>query len=190
MLSRTSHSEKDKYHTISFLRKKKKKKRKEKMKRSSQSNLVDKKTDLWSQLMRSEMGSEGWEKWVKMIFKNKKHSIVGSQEGRGFDRTLLFTDYDMQAMGGWGVCWFSGGEKTGSFATPWTGSCQAPLSMEFSVKNTRVGNHSLFQGIFPTQRLNLDLLHCRRILYCPSHQGNPENSSVLITNLIFPQDLQ
>ena len=32
-------------------------------------------------------------------------------------------------------------------------------------KNTGVGCHSLFQGIFPTQGLN------RRVLYCLSHQG-------------------
>ena len=32
-------------------------------------------------------------------------------------------------------------------------------------KNTGVGCHSLLQGIFPTQGLNLDLLHYRRVLY-------------------------
>ena len=32
-------------------------------------------------------------------------------------------------------------------------------------KSTRVGSHSLLQGIFPTQGSNLDLLHCRQILY-------------------------
>ena len=30
---------------------------------------------------------------------------------------------------------------------------------------TTVGCHSLLQGIFPTQELNSDLLHCRWILY-------------------------
>ena len=40
-------------------------------------------------------------------------------------------------------------------------------------KNTRVGCHSLLQGIFPTQGLNLGLLYCRRILYQLSHQGSP-----------------
>ena len=33
--------------------------------------------------------------------------------------------------------------------------------------------HSLLQGIFPTQGLNLGLLHCRQILYHLSHQGSP-----------------
>ena len=38
-------------------------------------------------------------------------------------------------------------------------------------RNTGVGSHSLFQGIFLTQGLNLGRLHCRSILYCLSHQG-------------------
>ena len=42
-----------------------------------------------------------------------------------------------------------------------------------SGKNTGVGSHSLFQGIFPTQRLNPGLLHCRQILYWLNHQGSP-----------------
>ena len=36
-----------------------------------------------------------------------------------------------------------------------------------------MGWYSLLQGIFPTQGLNLDLLHCRQILYHLSHQGSP-----------------
>ena len=37
-------------------------------------------------------------------------------------------------------------------------------------KNTEVGSHSLLQGIFLTQGLNLGLLHCRQILYHLSHR--------------------
>ena len=33
-------------------------------------------------------------------------------------------------------------------------------------KKTGVGCHSLLQGIFPTQGLNLGLLHCQQIFYC------------------------
>ena len=40
-------------------------------------------------------------------------------------------------------------------------------------QNTAVGNLSLLQGIFPTQRSNPGLPHCRWILYQLSHQGNP-----------------
>ena len=41
-------------------------------------------------------------------------------------------------------------------------------------KNTGVGCHFLFQGIFPTQGSNPSLLHCRQMLYPLSHQGSPE----------------
>ena len=36
-----------------------------------------------------------------------------------------------------------------------------------------MGNHSLLQGTFSTQGLNLGLLHCRQILYHLSNQGTP-----------------
>ena len=40
-------------------------------------------------------------------------------------------------------------------------------------KNTRVGSHSLLQGLFPTQGANPDLLHCRQVLHQLSHQVSP-----------------
>ena len=43
------------------------------------------------------------------------------------------------------------------------------------VQNTGVGSLSLLQGIFPTQRLNQGLLHCKQILYQPSHKGSPSS---------------
>ena len=49
------------------------------------------------------------------------------------------------------------------FAIPWNSPGQ----------NTGVGSLSLLQGIFPNQRLNPGLLHCRRILYQLSHKGSP-----------------
>ena len=36
-----------------------------------------------------------------------------------------------------------------------------------------MSSHSLLQGIFLTQELNLGLLHCRQILYHLNHQGSP-----------------
>ena len=59
------------------------------------------------------------------------------------------------------------------FVTPWSVACQTPLSMESSGENTRVGSHSLLQGIFLTQGSNLGLPHCRQILDHLSHQGSP-----------------
>ena len=44
---------------------------------------------------------------------------------------------------------------------------------DFPGKNTGMGCHALFQGIFPTPGLNPGLLHCRQILYCLRHQGSP-----------------
>jgi len=40
-------------------------------------------------------------------------------------------------------------------------------------KNTGVGGLSLLQRIFPTQKSNWGLLHCRWILYQLSFQGSP-----------------
>ena len=57
------------------------------------------------------------------------------------------------------------------FVTPWTVAHRAFLSREFSRKNTGVDSHSLLQGIFPTQVLNLGLQHCMQTLYPLSHQG-------------------
>ena len=55
---------------------------------------------------------------------------------------------------------------------PGTIALQAPLSMGFSGKNTRVDCHFLLQGIFPTQESNLGLLQCRQILYHLRHRGS------------------
>ena len=46
-------------------------------------------------------------------------------------------------------------------------------------KNTAVGSHSLLQGIFPMQRLNLSLLLGRQTLYCLSHQGRSKWAKIL-----------
>ena len=47
-------------------------------------------------------------------------------------------------------------------------------------KNTRLGSHSLLQGIFLTQGWNLGLLHHRQILYHLSHQGIKSNESLKV----------
>ena len=59
------------------------------------------------------------------------------------------------------------------FETPWTVAYQAPPFMEFSRQKYGVGCHFLLLGIFPTQRSNPDLPHCRQILYHLRHQGSP-----------------
>ena len=52
-----------------------------------------------------------------------------------------------------------------------------------SGKNIGVGCHSHLQGIFPTQGLNPGLPHCRRILYCLSHQRSPNLHIKLLTKM-------
>ena len=52
--------------------------------------------------------------------------------------------------------------------------CSPPGSSVHSPgKNTGVGRHALLQKIFPTQGLNLGLLHCKQILYHLSCRGVP-----------------
>ena len=46
-----------------------------------------------------------------------------------------------------------------TLATPWTVACQAPLCMGFSNQEYWSGLPFLPPGIFPTQELNLGLLH-------------------------------
>jgi len=66
-----------------------------------------------------------------------------------------------------------------SFAAVWTIASQAPLSMDFPGKNTRVDCHFLLQGIFPTQGLNLHLLHWQVYSLPLSH----ERSLWLLTDM-------
>ena len=61
--------------------------------------------------------------------------------------------------------------------TLWTVAHRAPLPWDSPGKNTGVGCHALLQGIFPTPDRTcvfLCLLHCRQILYPPSHLGSPQ----------------
>ena len=73
------------------------------------------------------------------------------------------------------------------FAAPRTVACQSPQSMEFSRQEyIGVGSHSLLQGIFPTQGSNLDLLHCRWILYSLSNQGSPHVTLTISLKALVP----
>ena len=51
------------------------------------------------------------------------------------------------------------------FVTQWTIAHQFSWPMELSRQEYWNGSHSLLQGIFLTQGLNLGLLHCRQVLY-------------------------
>ena len=48
-----------------------------------------------------------------------------------------------------------------------------PAEPQGKPKTTGAGSLSLLQQIFPTQELNLGLLHCRQMTYQLSHEGSP-----------------
>ena len=52
-------------------------------------------------------------------------------------------------------------------------------------KNTGVGCHALFSGIFPTQGSNPGLPHCRHILYHLSHHGSLDATKTSLFILSF-----
>ena len=59
-----------------------------------------------------------------------------------------------------------------------------PAEPQGKPKNTGVGSLSLLQQIFPTQKLNWGLLHCRWILYQLSHQRRP-STHIIIYYFLF-----
>ena len=59
-----------------------------------------------------------------------------------------------------------------SFVTPGTVAWQAPLAMGFPRQEYWSGLHFLLQGIFPTQGLNMRLLHWQVDSLLVSHQGS------------------
>ena len=70
------------------------------------------------------------------------------------------------------LCWVT--QSCPTLCDPKNCSLQgSSVHWDFPGKNTRVGCHTLLQGIFPTQGSNLGLLHCRQILYHLCHQGSP-----------------
>ena len=82
------------------------------------------------------------------------------------------------------VMYGGGGLVTKSYptlVTQWTVACQAPPSMGFSRQEYWSGLSFPSLEIFPTQGLNLCLLHCRQILYPLSHQGDLESCIYRIT---------
>jgi len=63
--------------------------------------------------------------------------------------------------------------------------CSPPGFSVHGILQAGVGSHSLLQGIFPTQVLNLDLLHCQQNLYCLSHQGSLYYKATVIKTIWY-----
>ena len=74
------------------------------------------------------------------------------------------------------------------FVTPWTVAYQAPLSMGFSRQEYWSGLPFLLQGIFPTQGLNLHLLHQQAgsLPLAPSGKAFGDLSRGLILSANYP----
>ena len=95
-----------------------------------------------------------------------KHSVVTSKKNKSVSCSVMSDSLQPHGL------------QPPRFLCPWN----SPGS------NTAVGSHSLFQGISPTQGLNLGLLHCRQILYHQRHQGS--TSLKYISNHTNPRTMQ
>ena len=69
------------------------------------------------------------------------------------------------------------------FATPWTVAPQVFCPWDSPGKNIGSVAIPFSRGIFPNQVWNPDLLHCRQILYCLSHQGSPKHARITSKSL-------
>ena len=77
-------------------------------------------------------------------------------------------------------------------ATPWSVAASFLHPWNSPGKNTGVGCHFLLQGIFPTQGLNLGLLHCKQTLYHLCHHRSHRTLHMEILKIfmcIYVQDL-
>ena len=73
------------------------------------------------------------------------------------------------------------------FATLWAVACQSPRPLNFPSKNTGVGCHFLFQGIFLPQGLNLSLLHLLHQQSDPLPLAPPGKPQKQDEHLHFPE---
>ena len=73
----------------------------------------------------------------------------------------------------------------------WTVAHQSPLLMGILQARIleRVATPLSGGGILPTQGLNPNLLHCRRIPYCLSHQGSPKSKNTRVGSLSLLQGI-
>ena len=65
------------------------------------------------------------------------------------------------------------------FATPRTVPARLLCPWNLLGKKTGVSCHFLLHGSFPTQESNLNLLHCRQIVYPLSYEGSPKQLAII-----------
>ena len=70
--------------------------------------------------------------------------------------------------------------------------CSPPGSSVHGILQARILEwvcQSPLLGVFPTQRLNLGLLHCRQILYPLSHQGSTKHSKMEVNHITLEHEI-
>ena len=108
---------------------------------------------------------------------------------KGSPRTLVWVAYPFSMGSSWPRNWLGGLSNCRQIlyhlshqGRPESESCSVLLNFlqphglspwNSPGQNTGVGSSSLLQGIFPTQRSNPGLPHCRQIHYKLSHKGRP-----------------
>ena len=122
-----------------------------------------------------ERWRDPWKQWEKRLITYRGSSLSVSAD---FSSALISAQNLLKLWGLEGSDLVYGGLVANScptLATPWTVACQSPLSTGFSrqLHSTGVGYHFLLQGIFPSQKSSMGLLHCRQILCQLGHQGSP-----------------
>ena len=109
------------------------------------------------------------------------------QEAESYLMDLRFTHRSVSACDFWAEqqCWNIQGEShLKSLVSEWVSQSTSVMSDSLRShglyspwnspgQNTGLGSLSLLQGIYPTQKSNPDLPHCRQIFYQLSHQGSP-----------------
>ena len=117
--------------------------------------------------------------------KREEKKFCTTKKGERKNRTKLSWDLKLRVKWKW-KCWSLSGVRL------WLHGLQSlpgsSVHGDFPSKNTGVGSHSILQGIFQTQELNQDLVHCTQILYQMSYQESPNKGQDLyfsITELCF-----
>ena len=99
--------------------------------------------------------------WQTMVHRVKRVGHNWAAKSFTFRKTrFLFLEYDLWSES---HSVMSNSLQPHGLYSPWNSPGQ----------NIGVGSLSLLQGIFPTQRSNPGLPHCRWILYQLSHKGSP-----------------
>ena len=112
--------------------------------------MIDRERDRWG------FFSRNWLRWLPRLASPKSSGQPAGSRHRGVDSWCVSCSVVSDSLRPHGL--------QPARLCPWNSSG----------KNTGVGSHSLLQGFFPTQGLNLGLRHCRKTLYSLNHQGSPK----------------